>query len=88
MRKIRLDWRNLFSPPNGQFSVKQNEDVRIERLKEQYAEIFKPKLGTVKGVTAKLHLKENATPVFQRARPVPYALRSAVEEELKRMESL
>ena len=85
--KIRLDWRNLFSPPNGQFSVKQNEDVRIERLTEQYAEIFKPELGTVKGVTAKLHLKENATPVFQRARPVPYALRSAVEEELKRMES-
>ena len=87
MTKIRLDWRNLFTPPNGQFSVKQNEDVRIERLKEQYAEIFKPELGTVKGVTAKLHLKENATPVFQRARPVPYALRSAVEEELKRMES-
>ena len=71
MTKIRLDWRNLFSPPNGQFSVKQNEDVRIERLKEQYAEIFKPELGTVKGVTAKLHLKENATPVFLRARPVP-----------------
>ena len=88
MTKIRLDWRNLFTPPNGQFSVTQNEDVRIERLKEQYAEIFKPEIGTVKGVTAKLHLKENATPVFQRARPVPYALRSAVEEELKRMESL
>ena len=25
--------------------------------------------------------------MFQRARPVPYALRSAVEEELKRMEN-
>ena len=24
MTKIRLDWRNLLSPPNGQFSVKQN----------------------------------------------------------------
>ena len=52
-----------------------------------YAEVFKPELGTVKGVTAKLHLKENATPVFQRARSVPYAFRSAVEEELKRMEN-
>ena len=87
MSKIRLDWKNLFSPPIVQFKVDQDNDIRIERLKERYAEIFKPELGTVKGVTAKLHLKENATPVFQRARPVPYALRSAVEEELKRMET-
>ena len=85
MTKIRLDWKNLFSPPMSQFSVGQDNDVRIERLKERYTEIFKPQLGTVVGVTAKLHLKENATTVFQRARPVPYALRSAAEEELKRM---
>jgi len=46
--------------------------------------MFKPELGTAKGVTAKLHVKEN---VFQHARPVPYALRSAVEKELKCMEN-
>ena len=79
--------KTFFSPQIGQFKVDQDNDIRIERLKERYAEIFKPELGTVKGVTAKLHLKENATPVFQRARPVPYALRSAVEDELKRMEN-
>ena len=65
----------------------QDNDVGVERLKEQYRGIFKPELRTVKGVKAKLYLKENAKPVFQRARPVPYALRPAVEEELKRMES-
>ena len=87
LTKIRLDWSTLFSPPISQVSVDQDNDVRIERLKEQYREIFKPELGTVKGVKAKLYLKENAKPVFQRARPVPYALRLAIEEELKRMES-
>ena len=87
MMKIRLDWVNLFPSSHGQFSVSQDTDIRVERLKKLYAEVFKPELGAVKGVTAKLHLKENATPVFQRARPVPYALRSAVEEELKRMEN-
>ena len=87
MMKIRLDWANLFPSINGQFAVGQNTDLRVEGLKELYAEVFKPELGTVKGVTAKLHLKENATPVFQRARPIPYALRSAVEDKLKRMES-
>ena len=87
MMKIRLDWVNLFPSSHGQFSVSQDRDIRVERLKKLYAEVFKPELGTVKGVTAKLHLKENATPVFQRACPVPYALHSAVEEELKRMEN-
>ena len=87
LTKIRLDWSTLFSPPISQVSVDQDNDVRVERLKEQYREIFKPELGTVKGVKAKLYLKANAKPVFQRARPVPYALRPDVEEELKRMES-
>ena len=85
MTKIRLDWKNLFSPSNGQFVVVGDNDERIERLKERYAEIFKPELGTVKGVTAKLHLKDNVKPGFQKARPVPYALHPAVEKELKKM---
>ena len=71
MTKIRLDWKNLFSPSNGQFVAEPDNDEPIVRLKERYAEIFKPELGTVKGVTAKLHLKDNAKPVFQKARPVP-----------------
>ena len=67
--------------------VTQDNDVPVEHLKEQYRGIFKPELRTVKGVKAKLYLKENAKPVFQRVRPVPYALRPDVQEELKRMES-
>ena len=86
MTKIRLDWKNLFSPSNGQVVVDGENDECIEHLKECYAEIFKPEPGTVKGVTAKLHLKDNMKPVFQKARPVPYALHPAVEKELKKME--
>jgi len=33
-----------------------------------------------------LHLKDSVKPVFQKARTVPYALRPAVEKELKKME--
>ena len=87
MMKISLDWVNLFPSVHGKFSVSQDTDIRVERLNKLYAEVFKPELGTVKGVTAKLHLKGNATPVFQGPRLVPYALRFAVEEELKRVEN-
>ena len=83
--RICLDWKNLFSPSNGQFVVEGDNDKHIEHLKERYAEIFKPEVGTVKGVTAKLHLKDNVKPVFQKAHPVPYALRPALEKELKKM---
>ena len=86
MTKIRLDWKNLFSPSQGEFVVEGDNDERIERLKERYAEIFKPELGTVKGVTTKSHLKENVKLILQKAHPVPYALCPAVEKELKRME--
>ena len=48
MTKICLDWKNLFSPSDGQFVVEQDDDERIERLKERYAKIFKPELGTAK----------------------------------------
>ena len=85
--KISLDWVNLFPSVHGKFSVSQDTDIRVERLNKLYAEVFKPELGTVKGVTAKLQLKGNATPVFQGPRLVPYALRFAVEEELKRVEN-
>ena len=53
-------------------------------VKRTLCEIFKPEL--VKGVTAKLHFKDNVKPVFQKARPVPYVLRPEVEKELKKME--
>ena len=86
MTKICLDWKNLFSPSYRQFEVERDNDEHIARLKKRYAELFKPELGTVKGVTAKLHLKDNVKPVFQKARPVPYTLRPAVEKELKKME--
>ena len=58
MTKMRLDWKNFFSPSNGQFVVEPDNDERTVRLKERYPEIFKPELGTVKGLTSKLHLKD------------------------------
>ena len=39
-------------------------------------------------MTAHLKLKENATPKFFKSRPVPFALKEKIAEEVKRLERL
>ena len=40
----------------------------------------------MKGVEAKIHVDPDATPIFHKARSVPFALRSKVEEELEHLQ--
>ena len=83
LRDIVLDWQNLF-PGQGQYSVRST--TTVDELKMKYSVIFQPGLGTVEGKKATLHLKDNAVPIYHKARPVPYALRPAADEELQRMQ--
>ena len=80
MRQIRLDWTQIFS--EGVYQVKSP----LDDLKQHYADLFQDGLGTVTGVEATLHLVDDARPKFLRARPVPYAMRPAVEQEIARLE--
>ena len=48
--------------------------------------MFQPGLGTLKGYKAKINVDSIATPKFCKARPVPYAMCSKVEE-LERLTS-
>ena len=81
--KLKLDWKSLI--PEPQYSISTDTDVG-GFLHQEYADVFAPGLGTAKGPPAKLHLKEGVHPKFCKARNVPFALRPAVEEELKRMQ--
>ena len=54
----------------------------------RHKNVFDKGLGTIQGFKADIKLQDGAEPVFYKARPVPYALRQNVEEELDRLESL
>ena len=75
LQQIRLDWKGIF----------QMETSPLESLLQRKKALFQPGLGTLKGFKAKIHVDPTATPKFCKARPVSYAFRGKVEEELERL---
>ena len=59
----------------------------VESLCEKYSSVFQPQLAMLKGITAKIHVTNGAVPKFCKPRPVPYALKEAVEKQLVKLVS-
>ena len=57
----------------------------VEALLSQHRKLFEEGLGTLQGHKAKLYADPQAIPKFCKARSVPYAMHSKVEEELHRL---
>jgi len=53
---------------------------------QSHLDLFKDELGTIRGISAKLEMKEGASTKFFRPPTEPYALQQAVEEEYNRLE--
>ena len=53
----------------------------------RHSVLFKEELGQIKGVKVKIYVDPKARAIVYQPRPVPYALRARVEEELKRLEA-
>ncbi|XP_061715253.1 uncharacterized protein K02A2.6-like [Cydia pomonella] len=70
----------------------QNQETSntIRELEKRYTSVFSDKLGQFNKYKVSLHLqlKENAKPVFIRARPIAFALRDKVDKEIDRLLSL
>lgn len=67
----------------GQILNKKSDSVVV--LLNRYKELFSGGLGRYTGGKATLQLREGATPVYCRARPLPYALKGQVDAELDAM---
>ena len=72
---LRLDWHNIFRVDTPSHT--------LEDILEKHGKIFQDGLGTLQGVSAKLYIDKNVQPHFHNPRPVPFALRQKVEEELE-----
>eukprot|EP00731_Ephydatia_muelleri_P007324 Em0003g1572a len=54
-------------------------------LLQQYSELFSEKPSTINGHKAVVHMKEGAIPRLFSARPLPFPMRKAVEQEIHRL---
>lgn len=76
LSQLKLNWQSI------KYTIHGNLEEEIFRK----FEVFNEELGTVKGVTATLRLQENVSPKFFKPRPVPFALKDKISDELERLE--
>ena len=58
----------------------------VEDVLAKYDVLFEKGYGLIKHYKASIQVREGAQPIFLKARPVPYALKEKVEQELQRLE--
>eukprot|EP00731_Ephydatia_muelleri_P037001 Em0374g4a len=81
---IGRDWLSKLKINLSLFYVGSSEGV--EQLLERHATLFEGKLGLLEGMRVKIHVDKTVKPRFYKPRPVPYALRDKVEQELERLQ--
>ena len=79
LKYLRLDWSNIFAVRAARISL-------VDDLLEKHKPLFSDELGSVKPFTASLQIQSDATPRFFKPRPVPYAIKEAVSQEISRLE--
>ena len=73
LSSLRLDWSSILNI----------RETKLSHLLQTHSKVFSKDLGTLKGFKAKLFIEGNAKPIFCRARPVPYNIRSLVKKQLE-----
>ena len=78
LSQLKLDWGEIMH-------VCKRDPVQSGLLAEVPG-VFSEGLGKLKDVQVKIHVKNGAIPRFFKARPIPYALKEKVENELDRLQ--
>lgn len=58
----------------------------VQRLQKKYEKVFAKDIPGHNGPLISLELHQDASPKFLKARPVPFAMRSAHDEEVRKLE--
>lgn len=82
---IKLDELDKTSSSSMQIhSISESDEVR--ELMSEFSNVFEQKIGCIPNYKVSLKLRENATPVYNKERQIPYALTDSVDKELDDLE--
>ena len=84
LQRLRIQWQQI-APILADPGSEANVELHV--LLDKHRDLFEEELGTISSSKAKLKVRENAQPKFCKARPVPFALKERIEEQLVRLES-
>ena len=79
LASIPLNWQEIKLVSAVPKSVTSNLMDSLDTLMAKYPKLWKMEIEAAVGIKATLTLKENATPVFCKARSIPYSMRKKVE---------
>lgn len=57
-----------------------------KKIVHEFKDVFEEKIGKIPNMSGELQLREDVTPMYIKPRPMPYAIKEKVEEELKRLD--
>ena len=80
---IQLPWKRLFESTKDDAV---NQVTLPENVCDEFKELFSDKLGLMKDFHAHFEVPVDTTPIFCKARPLPFAMKSKVQAELERLE--
>ncbi|KAL5500663.1 hypothetical protein EMCRGX_G012257 [Ephydatia muelleri] len=80
------DWLHKLKPNLSVCYMGRKGSLSLQGLMDGHRDLFKDELGLIKGVTVKIQVDSSKPPRFFKPRPVPYALRGRVEQELERLQ--
>ncbi|KAL5467494.1 hypothetical protein EMCRGX_G031729 [Ephydatia muelleri] len=88
IHRMEIDWKTLCR--DSRLAIHQVPSQvlgsPVESLIQRYSDLFRNDLGKMRHFKATLKLLPDVQPKFHRPRPVPFALKEAVERELDRLE--
>ena len=79
LSQIRRDWQSIFA-------VSVPKENQLIAVLDEFDQIYLKDLGLYKGAKARINVKSDATPIVRKARPLTFAMKKKVENELDRLE--
>ena len=81
-------WLKLLDIHIPRINAIHEKTLSLEHVLQKHAAVFQPGLGELKGTKVHLPVKPDISPTFYKPRPVPYARREKVNNEIDRFIAL